>query len=272
MTDTSAESLSRATKSFVIGASAKRSALRPAHQAQDLPFGEAECARGLELQARHRLECVRGKSRPRRRRSSARAPGPRRETPAAAPRLPAHSRLTNSCNSSGVPRITSTYTVVATRYHTGPYTRPDASASPTMTASAIDNIDTRSVTTAARASEGRIGEGLSGPCRPVPPLPPLPRRRRMRYAIEQRALALVHTPQRRKICSSVPSRIAWRSTASTESRRARIGAPLRTPRNDRGRPVPQDHEARSRGRRNARWRDDVVQPTPHPHGLRLDRR
>src|SRR6266567_2650149 len=63
--------------------------------------------------------------------------------------------MTNSCRSSGVPRITSTYTVVAARSQPGPYTRADASPSPTMTASAIDRKDTSRVTTAARARDGR---------------------------------------------------------------------------------------------------------------------
>ena len=55
-TETSEQSLSSATKSLVIGASARRNACGAAHQPQGLPALEAEDARRLELPARHAFE------------------------------------------------------------------------------------------------------------------------------------------------------------------------------------------------------------------------
>src|SRR5262245_39099293 len=70
---------------------------------------------------------------------------------------------TNSCNSNGVPRISSTHAVNSMRTRGGPYTRPLAINTPAATASAMDRQDSTNVTTAARPSAGRYRRAASHP-------------------------------------------------------------------------------------------------------------
>ena len=104
--------------------------------------------------------------------------------------------------------------VVPTLTTVDPYTRPDASASPTTTASAIDSTDTSSVTTAARASDGRYARACTDVVVGTPLALSFVRNTRSKNG----RCVSSHTFQRRKICSSDPSRIASRNTASMESR------------------------------------------------------
>src|SRR5207237_3386230 len=61
----------------------------------------------------------------------------------------------NSCRRIGVPRISSTYAVSASRAGGAPYTRPVAISTPTTTASPIDRHDRTIVMADARKSDGR---------------------------------------------------------------------------------------------------------------------
>src|SRR5438105_15309372 len=99
--------------------------------------------------------------------------------------------------------MTSIYSVQIARSHRDPYTRPEASASPTATASDIDNREMTSVITAARASDGKYVSELAAAATAVVAVARSRKTRPKNLACESS-----HTLQRRKICSSEPSRIA----------------------------------------------------------------